>query len=87
MERSLRSFAEEQAEGRRRHERRKHVSSVQNMTPWYRRRGQGGSVDEALKTRVARRVDEQNEEIARRMAGGEEGRRDGRRRVRFPEDS
>jgi hypothetical protein len=81
LQESLRSFAEEQEKRRKR----------QNLTPWYRRRGAGNSVDEALRERVARSVDEQNKEIARR-SGAKEGsgmqRSSSRRsrRVRFPDD-
>jgi len=79
VQQTLRSFAEEQGKRRRR----------PALTPWYRRCGPGNSVDEALKERVARSVDEQNREIAMRN-GGRDGRREGRRRsirrVRFPDE-
>ncbi|KAK0649249.1 hypothetical protein B0T16DRAFT_409705, partial [Cercophora newfieldiana] len=82
---SLRTFEEDKEKARRR--------KRQSLTPWYRRRGApGNSVDEALRERVARSVDEQNREIARRLGAKEQGQGQGqggvgrKRRVRFPDD-
>jgi len=83
LQRSLLTYAEEQQrqqqqrQSRGHHRRDSPASSPASPTtaarldlqPWYRVRGRGSSVDEALRESVARRVDEQNRRIEERGDG------------------
>ncbi|KAK4447848.1 hypothetical protein QBC34DRAFT_409003 [Podospora aff. communis PSN243] len=88
MQQSLRCFASEEQQQQQQGKRRRQRHS---LTPWYRQRGRvGNPVDEALKERVARRVDEQNREIERRSREGVAAQGGGRskvRKVRFPDEA